>query len=180
MVCSSSDVLRENILKAGGDSVRLAYDTQLKNNPGNSLIIVATNNQLPSKQIYFLPWKQHQEGNALGNSLKNFVSTAIEQAVAANYRSIAFPAVGCGKFGCSVSIVAEAMVKEARQRMVKHPISISFIIQPQRTDIYDEFRKQIGSSQQNEQSSNTRTISMISGTATVQVAVGDITTDQVF
>jgi hypothetical protein len=75
--------------------------------------------------------------------LEKFVSDAIEKALTEKYKSIAFPAIGCGKFGCSISLVAQAMIGEAQRTLQKHNLSILFVIQPERTDIYDEFQKQI-------------------------------------
>ena len=77
----------------------------------------------------------------------------MDKAIAENYQTIAFPAIGCGGFACSVSLVAQAMVEEAHRKLQSHTISVSFIIQPQKTNIYDEFQKQIDLLQPQQQSS---------------------------
>ncbi|CAF1166896.1 unnamed protein product [Adineta steineri] len=180
VVCSTSNFLRENILKLGGDAIQTSYNTQLKNNTTNSLITVATNGKFPSKQIYFLPCKCSEDENLLRDALKNFLATIIKAAVAANYQSIAFPAIGCGRMGCSVQSVAEIMVSEVRCQIKQYPISVSFIIQPEKQDIYDEFQKQINSDQPLRiKISNTRTISTSVRNATIEVTMGNITTQNV-
>ena len=93
--------------------------------------------------IYFLPWKNNTDASLVHKSLEKFVSDAVEKASTEKYRGIAFPAIGCGKFGCSISLVAQAMVGEAQRTLHKHNLSILFVIQPERTDIHDEFQKQI-------------------------------------
>ncbi|CAF1160141.1 unnamed protein product [Adineta steineri] len=179
VVCSTSNFLRENILKLGGDAIQTSYNTQSKNNTTNSLITVATNGKFPSKQIYFLPCKCSEDENLLRDALKNFLATVIKAATAANYQSIAFPAIGCGRMGCSIQSVAEIMVSEVRCQIKQYPISVSFIIQPEKQDIYDEFQKQINSDQSLRKIPNTRTISTSIRNATIEVSMGDITTQNV-
>ncbi|CAF1213396.1 unnamed protein product [Adineta steineri] len=179
VVCSTSNFLLENILKLGGDAIQTSYSTQLKNNTTNSLITVATNGKFPSKQIYFLPCKCSEDENLLRDALKNFLATIIKAATAANYQSIAFPAIGCGRMGCSVQSVAEIMVSEVRCQIKQYPISVSFIIQPEKQDIYDEFQKQINSDQPLRKILNTRTISTSIRNATIEVSMGDITAQNV-
>ena len=72
------------------------------------------------------------------------------------------------------------MVKEAYKQIAKHPtISISFIIQPSRTDIHDEFEKQIDSSKDSRESLNTKMLSANIGSSTLGVVTGDITSERV-
>jgi hypothetical protein len=143
VVCSSSEYLFDSICKAGGDSIKASFDAESKNNLGASVIAVKAEGQLSSKMIYFLPWKKMSDESLLRTTLGKFVSDAIEKAVTEKYKSIAFPAIGCGEFGCSISHVAQAMVEKAYIKLQSHAISISFVIQPERTDIHDEFQKQI-------------------------------------
>ncbi|CAF1154227.1 unnamed protein product [Adineta steineri] len=147
VVCSSSEYLFNAICKAGGDFFKASYDTQLKQNPDSCIIAVKAEGQLASKMVYFLPWKKDSDALLLHKSFEKFVSDAVEKAVLEKYQSIVFPAIGCGKFGCSITIVAQAMVGEAHRMFQKYPISISFIIQPERTDIYDEFKKKLNALQ---------------------------------
>ncbi|CAF4172022.1 unnamed protein product [Rotaria sordida] len=142
VVCSSSIGLLTSVLQAGGDVFMNSYNTEFRKNPTN-IIAIAASGQLLAKLIYFIPWEPDSDETLLCRSLKKFVSNAIEKAVNDNYKSIAFPAIGCGQFGCSLSLVAKTLIEEVHQLRTLHPIVVSFIIQPDRTDIYDEFQKQI-------------------------------------
>ncbi|CAF5018093.1 unnamed protein product [Rotaria sp. Silwood1] len=142
VVCSSSVGLLINVLEAGGDIFRNSYNIEFRKNPTN-IIAIPASGQLLAKIIYFIPWEPDSDETLFCKSLKKFVSNAIEKAVNDNYKSIAFPAIGCGQYGCSLSLVAKTLIEEAHQLGSLHPIAISFIIEPDRTDIYDEFKKQI-------------------------------------
>ncbi|CAF2735942.1 unnamed protein product [Rotaria sp. Silwood2] len=181
VICSTSKYLFNSICKAGGDSVLISYNAQLTKNSEASLIAVKAGGQLASKMIYFLPWKANSDESILCKSIENFVSDALEEAVKHNYRSIAFPAIGCGQFGCSISLVARAMVEEVYRQLNMHQISVSFVIQQDRTDIYDEFRHQINSlkSIQPSLSDKFRTIHATFEKGVIAVEMGDITKEKV-
>ena len=152
VVSSSSEYLLEAICKAGGDSIKNSFDEESKKNPDARVVSVNAGGKLASKVIYFLPWKKNFEPCLLRKSIEKFVSDAMDKAIAENYQTIAFPAIGCGGLGCSVRLVAQAMVEEAHRKLQSHTISVSFIIQPQKTNIYDEFQKQIDLLQPQQQS----------------------------
>jgi hypothetical protein len=97
------------------------------------------------------------------------VSDVIKTAASENYKSIAFPAIGCGEYGCSISVIAQAFVREVEQQLITYPIAISFVIQPNKINIYEEFQKQVGSFQHQEQNSITIDKGII------QIEKGDIT-----
>lgn len=65
--------------------------------------------------------------------------------MAYNYTSIAFPAIGCGKHGCSVDIVVKTMVKEMKKQLADRKLSlvVKFVIEPDQQNVYDEFCKQV-------------------------------------
>ena len=179
VVCSSSQYLFDSICKAGGDSVSTAYNTKLNKNSNDSLIAVQANGQLASKRIYFLPWRAHSDTSILCASIEQFVSNAVEKAVQEKYHSIAFPAIGCGQFGCSISLVAETMVGEAHRKSLLHDVSISFVIQPERKDIYNEFQNQIDLINPQSSSDKSSTISATVGKGVIEVEKGDITKQKV-
>ncbi|CAF0956028.1 unnamed protein product [Didymodactylos carnosus] len=79
---SSSEILKQIIINAGGAECKAAYETEYKNNPGSLLITTPP---------------------------------------------VAFPAIGCGKHGCSVDVVVKTM--------------------PEQQNIFDEFCKQVLASQ---------------------------------
>ena len=95
------------------------------------------------KQIFFLPFTRNWNGDGLTATLETLVSTAMENAFVRNHHSIAFPAIGCGQFFCSVTTVAEAMVKAAYEQSNKYKLSVIFVIEPNRMDVYEEFLKQV-------------------------------------
>lgn len=61
------------------------------------------------------------------------------------FTSLAFPALGCGKHGCSVDIVVKTLVKEMKNQLTMRnlPLTVKFVIQPDQQNIYDEFCKQL-------------------------------------
>jgi O-acetyl-ADP-ribose deacetylase (regulator of RNase III) len=177
-VCSSSKVLLENVFKVGGDTVKTAYNSQSNQNQ-STVIAVPAGRQLLSKQIYFLPWQPNSDEAELCKSLKKFVSNAIEKAVSENYQSIAFPAIGCGQFGCPIKLVAKTLITEAHRLLETHAISVSFIIQPDRVDIYDEFQKQIDLLEQSQQPPGVPPVCVSIGKGMIVVEKGNITTQKV-
>ncbi|CAF3262026.1 unnamed protein product [Rotaria sp. Silwood2] len=184
VVCSSSIGLLTSVLQAGGDALMNSYNIEYRKNPAN-IIAIAASGQLLAKVIYFIPWEPDSDETVLGTSLKKLVSNAIEKAVNGNYKSIAFPAIGCGQYGCSLSLVAKTLIEEAHQLQTLYPIAVSFIIQPDRTDIYDEFKNQIDLLESSEQleplerTPETPTVSLPIGNGTIIVEKGNITTQKV-
>jgi hypothetical protein len=156
-----------------------SYNAELNKNSEASIIAVNTAGQLASKRIYFLSWKASSDASILCKSIEKFVSDAIEKAAEERYRSISFPAIGCGQFGCSTNLVAQAMVGEAYRKLLIHNMSISFVIQPERTDIYDEFQKHINLIRLQALSNKLTTVSAAVGKGTMEVEQGDITMQKV-
>ncbi len=72
------------------------------------------------------------------------------------------------------------MVEEAHRKSQKHGISVTFVIQPQRADIYDEFQKQINLLQQPPLPTEpTKTISSTINKGSIEVHMGDLTAQKV-
>jgi hypothetical protein len=173
--------LFDTICKAGGDSLKAFFNAETNKNPEAPVVAVKAAGQLSSKMVYFLQWEIKSDASLLSKSIQKFVSDAMEKAVTDKYRNIAFPAIGCGQIGCSISLVAQAMIEEAHRQTQKHGISILFVIQPERTDIYDEFQKQINFSQQPPQSVEAvKSISTAVNKGIIEVEQGDITAQKVF
>ena len=103
----------------------------------------------------------------------------MERAETDGYRSIAFPAIGCGKIGTSVGLVAESMVQTARAESATRGISVSFIIERERKDVYDEFQKQIAAFEQLMTPPDAQSVSTTIGNSKIEVVIGDITLQQV-
>ena len=139
---AASSVLLNNIFRAGETTLQAAYNSEFQQNP-TTVISVPASGQLLAKRVYFLAWQPNSDVTLLCESLKRMISAAIEKASNENHHSIAFPAFGCGQFGCPITLVAKTLVDEVHRLRTNHPMSVSFVIQPDRTDIYDEFQKQI-------------------------------------
>ncbi|CAF3954954.1 unnamed protein product [Rotaria sordida] len=142
VVCSSSIGLLASVLQAGGDTVMSSYNIELRKN-STQIIAVAASGQLLAKAIYFVSWEPNSDEILLCKSLEKLVSDVIKKATNEKYKSIAFPAIGCGQFGCSINLVTKTLIGKVHQLRTFHSMTVSFIIQPDRTDIYNEFQKQI-------------------------------------
>ncbi|CAF2777975.1 unnamed protein product [Rotaria sp. Silwood2] len=179
VVSSSSQRLFNSICKAGGSSVLASYNAKLSKHPEAPIIVVKAVGQLASKRIYFLPLKPSSDTSILCKSIKKFVSNALEKALKQNYQSITFPAIGCGQFRCSVSVIAGAMIREVHRKLKMPDMSVSIIIQPEKADIYDEFQKQIHLLESTLSTDKLRTIFAISEKGIIVVEKGDITMQNV-
>jgi len=100
---------------------------------------------LPCKRIFFIKWVPVTDEAILRQSLIDLVWAIIQNVMAHNFTSLAFPAIGCGKHNCSVDIVVKTLVKEMRNQLTIRslPFQVRFIIQPNAQHIYDEFCKQL-------------------------------------
>lgn len=168
------------ICKAGGDSVSNSYKDQTKNSSTNSFVAVNAAGQLASRRVYFLAWTINSDPSILRQSIQKFVSDAIEAALDHDYRSIAFPAIGCGQYGCSIDLVAQAMIEEACRKSSTYHISVLFVIQPERIDVYDQFQKQLNLFQTSLSSKKSKDIvSELVGNGKIEIEQGDITKQNV-
>ncbi|CAF0841077.1 unnamed protein product [Didymodactylos carnosus] len=143
VVCSTSDVLRKAIIDVAGRQVNDEFTNQ---SSVSSKIIETSSGSLPCKRILFIPWTPHQKDqNMLQKSIRTFVSDAVVHALNIGCTSIAFPAIGCGKFGVPADFIADIMIDEAENLLMKYPskFSISFVLLPQQRPVYNEFCKQL-------------------------------------
>jgi O-acetyl-ADP-ribose deacetylase (regulator of RNase III) len=78
------------------------------------------------------------------------MSNVIQNVISYGYTSIAFPAIGCGKHGCSIDIVVKTMVNETKNQLKirNSSLTVKFVIQPEQQNIYDEFCKQVLASEE--------------------------------
>ena len=136
--------MKQIIIEAAGIEVKAAYETERKRNP-NSILISTIPGQLPCKQIFFLKWQPDANDSILRQSIVDFMWNVIQNVISHKYTSIAFPAIGCGKHGCSVDIVVKTMVKEIKNHLKTRnlPLTVKFVIQPEQQHVYDEFCKQV-------------------------------------
>ncbi|CAF3327022.1 unnamed protein product [Rotaria socialis] len=180
VVCSSSEYLFESICQAGGDPVSASYKQQNSRNPNAPIIIVESAGKIASKTIYFLPWKANPDESILRKSIENFVSLALEKAIEQKYRSIVFPAIGCGGFGCSIQLIGRTMIETVYSKLKTYQMSVSFVIQPNKKHIYDEFKEHVDALKLPSASSiELRKIAADFGKGVIEVEMGDITTQTV-
>ncbi|CAF3804516.1 unnamed protein product [Adineta steineri] len=128
VVCSLSTTLHESVLKIGGDLMKYSFETEYKNNPTAPIIAIAASGQLVAKTVYFLPWKPNTDVIKCCESIRKFVSNAMEKAASENYKSIAFPSIGSGRYKCSISLVAWTLVDEVYRQLTSEIKSLAVTI----------------------------------------------------
>ncbi len=170
-----SKYLVDAVFKAGGKSLKSAFDKKVKENEKNAVISIPAEGALRSKAVYFIAWKPNSDENLLCQSIEQLVANVIKKAASENYQSIAFPAIGCGGYECPTSLIAKTFVKQCQELLLKYPISIVFVIQPEKTEIYDEFRQRIGPSEHGREPP----VSLKIGNGVIEVKKGDITKQRV-
>jgi hypothetical protein len=152
--------------------MRNSFGAEYNKDPTAPIIAVAASEQLVAKTVYFLPWKPNADVAKFRESIGIFIANAMGKAASENYQSIAFPAIGCGEYACSINLIAQSFIKEVYDQLAKYSMFVSFVIQPDRTDVYDEFQKQIKSIQP---ISEAEPVLMPIGKGIVEVQMGDIT-----
>ncbi|CAF3016157.1 unnamed protein product [Rotaria sp. Silwood2] len=132
------------IIRVAGPEVETEYQKEYLHNP-NSILISTLPGQLLCKRIFFLKWEPSKDESELRRSISDFMLTVVQSVKAHNYRSIAFPAIGCGEHNCSVNIVVETMVREIKRQLRNRKLSwtVKFVIEPEKQNVYDEFCTQI-------------------------------------
>lgn len=167
------------VYKAGGKGLKSAFDKKVKENHKNAVISVPAEGSLRSKAIYFVPWKPSSDEKLLCQSIEQLVENVIEKAVSENLQSIAFPAIGCGNYGCPIDLIAKTFVSHCHQLLTKHPLSIVFVIQPEKTEIYDNFHREIASAKHRQTTVKEPPVSLRIGNGIIEVKKADITQQQV-
>jgi hypothetical protein len=164
------------IYECGGSSVRSAINNQIEKKLKNSLTSVKADGDIKSSRIYFIDWQVESHIDLIKKSLENLISISMQKAHDDNYRTIAFPAIGCGHYKYPLQIVAQTMVNKAHQEQILHQISVSFIIQPTKYEIFNHFEKQINLLNQ---STSMDFVSTIIQNSLIQIEKGDITKQKV-
>ncbi|CAF1077188.1 unnamed protein product [Rotaria sordida] len=152
---SSSHILKRAIMNAAGSDVQMAYAKEYKSNP-DSLTLSISSGQLPCKRIFFVKWEPNTDKEVLQQSIVDLIWNVIQNIILYKFTSVAFPAIGCGKHGCSKEILVKTMVREIKNqlKMRNLPLTVKFVIEPGQPEIYDEFCKQVLSSQEDLSTSN--------------------------
>ena len=139
--------MRQILLKAAGDQAQTVYAKE-QTKGGNAAVIITPPGHLQCKNIFFFNWEPNKDMNILRKSIAELILNVVQHVYSHKYTSIAFPALGCGEHACSVDIVVKTMVKEMKQQMESNKLSwtIKFIIHPSQQNVYDEFCRQVLSS----------------------------------
>jgi len=141
VVCSSSHGLVESVLQAAGPRIRKAYGNRNKSTAGIQSFALKCSS-LPCQQILFLPWTPGPNLVLTEQAIKDFIAAAIAYVFSQNYKSVAFPAIGCGKFGLNTDFIAQTMVNHVK--VEEYPLNVVFIIHPQSKDTFYAFQNANG------------------------------------
>ncbi|CAF3851388.1 unnamed protein product [Rotaria sordida] len=148
VVSSTSIYLRDGILKKAGESVKKEYEEASK--MSSSEPFETDSGQLLCRKLLFLTWQINQTSQkAFYQSIRNFVRKAVQHAIKAHHTSIAFPAIGCGKYNFDKNIVANEMLIEAQTQLLSANVllQINFVILPDENDVFDTFQAKLKSLQ---------------------------------
>jgi hypothetical protein len=86
VVCSTSEILRKEILAKAGSRVQTEYEVW---NQSGQQVYATSNGKLPCKKIFFLPWgSDRADPSALKKTLGTFISTAIQHAEKHGHQTI--------------------------------------------------------------------------------------------
>ncbi|UJR14781.1 hypothetical protein I4U23_001769 [Adineta vaga] len=139
VICSSSQYLCKAIVEKAGSAVVKEYATLRSKEEFPS---TATAGVLPCKKIFFIPWSaDSHDDDDIKTSLSTFIATAFLFTNSDGYKSIAFPAVGCGGFNFAPLTIAKYMLHEIREqlRVSKQKMNISLVLLANQQDVYDAF-----------------------------------------
>ncbi|UJR31949.1 hypothetical protein I4U23_019422 [Adineta vaga] len=142
VVCSTSEIMRKTIVTKAGVQVQTEFTNTTSSN--GDPVVATCNGALPCKKILFIPWQSGQSNpHILKPSLSTFVSSAINYVIKNQYKTLAFPSVGCGKLGFDPSIIAKHMIDEALTQLGSNnnQLNVSFVLLPDQNNVYDEFVK---------------------------------------
>jgi len=140
--------LCDGILEKAGPSVKQEYTEAAKLSPSEPF--ETNSGQLSCRKLLFLPWNTDQRSQeAFYQSIRNFVTKAVQHAIKAHHTSIAFPAIGCGKFNFDKNVIANEMLVEAQKQLLTANVllQIIFVILPEKNDVYEAFQAKLESLQ---------------------------------
>lgn len=167
------------VFKAGGKTLKSTFEKKVKENEKSAVISIPAEGSLKSKAIYFVPWKPSSDHNTLCQSIEQLVENVINRAASEKFQSIAFPAIGCGEFGCPIDLIAKTFVGHCQQLTTKYPLSVVFVIQSEKTEIYNNFHRHVGSSRHRETTVKEPPVSLRIENRMIEVKKGDITQQEV-
>ena len=117
---------------------------------------------LECRKILFQWWTISTESaEVFYQSIREFVSQAVQHAIRHQHTSIAFPAIGCGRINADKNVVAREMLFEAQKQLLAANVllQIVFVILPHQKDVFDVFQTQLKRLQKGEVESQETEIS---------------------
>jgi hypothetical protein len=141
VVCRSSNGLIGSVLHAAGPSVRKKYIKSDTATVEWDMFAINSPN-LPCKEILFVPWEPFYHSVLTEQTIKDFITVAIEYVINRKYKSIAFSAIGCGQFGLHTKFIAQTMVNHVQTE--QYPLNVTFVIHPQKHDVFIAFQRANG------------------------------------
>ena len=136
--------LRNGILEKAGQPVQQEYLAAAKISPSEPF--ETSSGQLKCRKLLFLTWDAIITTKVdFYQSIRNFVSKAVQHAIQAHHTSIAFPSIGCGKFYFDKNIIANEMLTEAQKQLLAANVllQIIFAILPEQTDVFEAFKAKL-------------------------------------
>ena len=139
-------MLRDNVLKEAGDSIKRVYQSEKRQQPDKSFSTNGGN--LPCRRIHFVPFPT-LAADADRWAFRNFVKEAIRIAAndrSSNIQSLALPAMGCGLIGCDPNYVAKTLIMAVTYEFEHQPslrFHVSFVIQSNQQNVFDSFSNEL-------------------------------------
>lgn len=137
-------VLRYDILKKAGQLVEQEYKECEKLITTEAFEI--DSGQLQCRKILFVRWHIDETNKEVFyQSIRNFVSEAVQYAIKGHYTSIAFPSIGCGLLNFDKNIIANEMLVEAQKQLLAANVllQIIFVILSDQNDVYQTFQSKL-------------------------------------
>lgn len=141
VVSSSSQGLIKSLLRSAGSDVRRKYEQKTASATMPQTFAIKCANLL-CREILFIPWSPCESIVLTEQTIRNFLSEAINYVIDRGYNSVAFPAIGCGQFELDADVVAHTMIDYIK--MNECPLDITFAIHPKCHSIFDSFRSAYG------------------------------------
>jgi O-acetyl-ADP-ribose deacetylase (regulator of RNase III) len=153
VVCSTSQVLCNIILRQAGVVVTEEYNRLSTTVNQQNCIIETGPGKLNCKAILFLSWipPLNHDSTILQQSISEFVSKSLHHIFyhPKVYKTVAFPAVGCGLLGYPVDVIAKAMIDATVAKLTETMLytTVSFVILPSEFNIHQRFADRMASLQ---------------------------------
>ena len=134
--------MTENILVGAGTSIETQYRQERAQQRSRS--IQTSGGNTACRSIYFIPCPDLSQ-NASKWVFRKFVSEAITMAnndSTSRIRSIAFPAIGCGRHNCHFKFVAQTLISAVVYEFEKRAslrLNVHFVIQQDRQGVFNAF-----------------------------------------